>query len=118
MRLHVDQNVRDPVEAFLDYDADLGRDVVRGLHGEVRVDLEVQIDVVFHSGLPRETFFDGESAGHSQRDLADLVEQGLLRHRVHQLQSGIAHHTKPERDDDDAHSETTYLVEGDEPLWI
>src|SRR6266481_6540027 len=61
IRFHVDQNVRYPVQAFLNRDANLCGDVVRGLYSQVRIHLQMQVDVILHSRLAGLAFLDPES---------------------------------------------------------
>ena len=68
VRLHVNENVGNPVQAILQADASrLRGDLVRVHDGQVGVHFQVQIDVVLQAGLAGETFFDAQRAGHRQR---------------------------------------------------
>src|SRR6185312_5351666 len=87
-RLDMNQNVRYPVQPLLDLHLHLRRDFMRLAHSEIRINLKVQIDVIFKSGATSEAFFDAERSRYAACRSANLFHRVIVGHGVGQLIDG------------------------------
>ena len=58
------QHVRYLLKALFEMNADLGSDVMRLSHLEIRVNFQVQVHVIRQPGLPRIALFDPANSHH------------------------------------------------------
>ena len=77
------EDVSDPRDLGPDPASHVSGNDVGGCHGEVRLDFDMQIDVVFETGLPRETLIDPD-------DARDARGRGLAGCRSHGEHGGRA----------------------------
>ena len=81
----MNQHVSDPIQPFAQPDSRLSSDIVRFPDCQVRVHLQMEVDMVLKPGLPCETLFDTQHTGHVECDLADLFHSFAIRHGVHKV---------------------------------
>ena len=76
-RLHVHEDVGDPGHLGPDPASHMSGNDVGGCHCEVRLDLDMQIDVILETGLPRSTLIDPDHARDARGLGADPFDQSV-----------------------------------------
>ena len=106
----MDEHVGDPVKLLAQPVAHLAGDVMPDEYGDSGIHLDVQIDVILETGFAGETLFDAFHPRDAHGDFANARQTPIVRHGVHQLQTGIARDADASEDDDDADGKTAVMI--------
>jgi hypothetical protein len=85
-------------------------DFVGGKHGDLRIDFQMEVGMVAHTGFAREALFYPPGTLHCHRNRSDPRHGSIVGHRVHQVQAVFENNPQRSGRDDQANQKRAVMV--------